>query len=58
MDFTMFTQKTTPWKAKCPIYKAIVASFRGKVALKKLEHLAFQVKAKNLTNIFGKLPPP
>ena len=54
----MFTQKTTPWKAKCPIYKAIVASFRGKVALKKLEHLAFQVKAKNLTNIFGKLPPP
>ena len=22
------------WKAKCPIFKAIVAGFRGKVALK------------------------
>ena len=25
---------STTWKAKCPIFKAIVAGFRGKVALK------------------------
>ena len=31
------------WKAKCSIFKAIVAGFRGKVAKKKLGHLAFQV---------------
>ena len=24
-------KKTTAWKAKCPIFKAIVAGFRGKV---------------------------
>ena len=26
---------STSWKAKCPIFKAIVAGFRGKVAFKK-----------------------
>ena len=31
------------WKAKCPIFKAKVAGFRGKVASKKIGHLAFQV---------------
>ena len=31
------------WKAKCTIFKAIVAGFRGKVASKKIGHLAFQV---------------
>jgi len=30
------------WKAKCPIFKAIVAGFRGKVAT-KIGHLAFQI---------------
>ena len=35
----------TTWKAKCPIFKAIVAGFRDKVAIKlprKIGHLAFQ----------------
>ena len=27
------------WKAKCPIFKAIVAGFRGKVALKEIGRL-------------------
>ena len=27
--------ETTTWKAKCPMFKAIVAGFRGKVAFKK-----------------------
>jgi len=32
---TKIVFKLPPWKAKCPIFKAIVAGFRGKVALKK-----------------------
>ena len=28
------TQKIPTWKAKCPIFKAIVAGFRGKAAQK------------------------
>ena len=31
------------WKAKYPIFKAIVAGFRGKVAFKKIGHLAFHI---------------
>jgi len=31
------------WKAKCPIFKAIVAGFRGPKLPKKIGHLAFQV---------------
>ena len=30
-----FVDKHRTWNAKCPIFKAIVAGFRGKVALKK-----------------------
>ena len=29
-----FFQEKTAWKAKCPIFKAAVAGFRGKVAFK------------------------
>ena len=29
-----FTINVDTWKAKCPTFKAIVAGFRGKVALK------------------------
>ena len=43
----------------CPIFKAIVAGFRGKVALTEIGHLAFQVfhctiggGFKYLTNMF------
>ena len=37
-----FPQKPT-WKAKCPIFKAIVAGFRGFQLPQKIGHLAFQV---------------
>ena len=30
--FDCLVEHPTTWKAKCPIFKAIVAGFRGKVA--------------------------
>ena len=39
----ILSPKTNAWKAKCPIFEAKVAGFRGKVAQKKIGHLAFQV---------------
>jgi len=34
-DVLIMASYKSTWKAKCPIFKAIVAGFRGKVALKK-----------------------
>ena len=35
LNFEFFNPSEHTWKAKCPICMAIVAGFRGKVALKK-----------------------
>ena len=51
------------WKAKCPIFKAIVAGFRGKVD-QKIGHLAFQawnfiqIVHGNLRGGIPQMPPP
>ena len=42
IDWTSHPSIQDTWNAKCPIFKAIVAGFRAKVAL-KMGHLAFQV---------------
>jgi len=45
-SFLRFPALNKTWKARCPIFKAKVAGFRGKVA-SKIGHLAFQASRFN-----------
>ena len=48
----------TPWKAKCPIFKAIIAGFRGKVAFKKIgRSRPYVCQEQNSKNIKASLLP-